>query len=131
MADKTDAELVALARSGDKNAFGHLIERYQQMARRVAIGVVRQVDLARELANETMLQAYLSLDRLRDDRRFQSWLYGIVLNVCRSYFRDQRSSLLSLEAIAGGLRCWPGRASRSSSGSTWVARAAGGSWRPG
>ena len=102
--DKTDPELVALARSGDKDAFGHLIERYQQMARRVAMGVVRHEDDARELAQEALLQAYLSLDRLRDDGRFESWLYGIVLNVCRSYLRDQKTNLLSLEALAGGLR---------------------------
>ena len=104
MDEREDAGLVSLARSGDKDAFGLLIERYHQMARRVAAGVVADGGVARELAQEAMLQAYLSLDRLRDPERFQSWLYGIVLNVCRGYLRDRDTSFLSLEALAGGLR---------------------------
>lgn len=33
MTNKADTELVALARAGDKDAFGQLIERYAQQAR--------------------------------------------------------------------------------------------------
>ena len=35
--------------------------------------------LAQELAQETMLHAYLSLADLRDAARFRSWLYGIAI----------------------------------------------------
>ena len=104
MHQTADAKLVALARGGDKDAFGQLIERYQPMAGRIALGVVAHDEVARELAQEAMLQAYLSLDRLRDDGRLGSWLYGIVLNVCRSHIRGQKTAPLSLEAIVGGLR---------------------------
>jgi RNA polymerase sigma factor (sigma-70 family) len=99
----TDTELVTLARSGDKNAFGRLAERYQQMARRVAACMVSDEDMARELTQEAMLQAYLSLSHLRDDAAFGNWLYGIVLNVCRSYLRDQKT-VLSWEDLEGGVR---------------------------
>ena len=104
MDDRSDAELVVVAKAGDREAFGQLLGRHEQMGLRVARGVVRDDDTARELAQEAILQAYLSLDRLRDGSRFQSWLYGIVLNVCRSHFRDQKGAALSLEAMAGGVR---------------------------
>jgi RNA polymerase sigma factor (sigma-70 family) len=104
MEAKADGELVALARAGNKDAFGCLVERYQQMAGRIALGVMANEEIARDLAQEAMLQAYLSLDRLRDEQRFGSWLYGIVLNVCRSYVRDQQTDFYSLEAMAGGMR---------------------------
>ncbi len=103
MTNKADSELVALARSGDKDAFSQLIERYQQMVRRIALGMVAHEEIARELAQEALLQAYLSLDHLRDISRFKSWLYGIVLNVCRSYIRDQKVNPYSLEAMMGGM----------------------------
>lgn len=89
--EKTDAELVALARSGDKDAFGQLIERYQLLVKRIAIGMVANDDIAQDLVQEAMLQAYLSLNHLQEDGRFKNWLYGIVLNVCRSYIRDQKA----------------------------------------
>ncbi len=98
MDDKPETELVESARSGDKAAFGNLVDRYQGVVQRVAAGMVGDRDLARDLAQEAMLQAYLSLDRLRDADRFGSWLYGIVLNVCRSHLRDQKASLLVVVA---------------------------------
>jgi len=44
------------------------------------------------------------LDKLRDQAQFQSWFYGIVLNLCRNYRRRQKVNFLSLEALAGGLQ---------------------------
>ena len=39
MVERADSNLVALANSGDKHAFGTLIERYRRLARRAAAGV--------------------------------------------------------------------------------------------
>lgn len=44
------------------------------------------------------------MDKLRDQAQFQSWFYGIVLNLCRNYRRRQKVNFLSLEALAGGLQ---------------------------
>lgn len=99
----TDAELVAKVREGDKEAFGQLVERYQQMVERIARKMIADEWIAHELAQESILQAYLSLKHLRDASRFKSWLYGITLNLCRSHLHDQRRDILSLETILGGL----------------------------
>jgi RNA polymerase sigma factor (sigma-70 family) len=102
--ERADAELVAATRRGNKEAFGQLVERYQQMVKRVVWQMTANEDLAKELAQESILQAYLSLNNLRDTDRFQSWLYGITLNVCRNYFRSQKVDYLSFESLTGGLR---------------------------
>ena len=104
MNQKTDAELVALARNGKKAAFSHLIKRYQTLALRVAQKMMSRNDIAQELMQEAFLQAYLSLDRLRDDSKFSSWLCGIVINVCRSHIRHRKINFLSFEEIMGGIR---------------------------
>jgi RNA polymerase sigma factor (sigma-70 family) len=98
---RADAELVAQARAGDKAAFDTLFERHQAMAERVAFGMVGNAGTAQELAQEAMLQAYLSLAHLRDGERFPSWLHGIVLNVCRSYLRERKVPWLSWEELTG------------------------------
>jgi RNA polymerase sigma factor (sigma-70 family) len=100
---RTDSELVAAARAGDRQAFDRLVERYQSLALRVARGMVADEELARDLAQEAMLQAYLSLEHVREGSRFKSWLRGIVRNVCRSHLRAQRTDWLSLEALTGGM----------------------------
>ena len=104
MVQETDAELVASARCGDKAAFSRLIERYQSIAFHFAQKIVSKLDLAQDLAQEAFLQAYLSLDRLREGDRFQAWLFGIVLNVCRNYIRHQKVTPFSYEEIMGGLK---------------------------
>lgn len=104
MNHKTDVELVALARCGDKTAFSHLIKRHQTLALRLAQKMMSRRDIAKELVQEAFLQAYLSLDRFRDDNKFQSWLCGIVINVCRSHIRHQKINFLSFEEIMGGIK---------------------------
>ena len=104
MNHKTDDELVALACNGDKTAFSHLIKRHQTLALRLAQKMMSRGDIAKELVQEAFLQAYLSLDRLREDDKFRPWLCGIVINVCRSHIRHQKINFLSFEEIMGGIK---------------------------
>ncbi len=97
MEEETDAQLVARARADDTHAFRCLVERYQPVAFYLALRLVGQEEIAHELVQEALLQAYLSLDRLRDAARFKSWLYGIVLNLCRNWRRLHPASELSLD----------------------------------
>ena len=94
-----DSDLVALARSGNRDAFGSLIDRYQVVAKSIALRMIANEDIAREIVQEAILQALLSLNRLRDDGRFKSWFFGIVINVCRVYLRQPEAGYLSLEEL--------------------------------
>ena len=60
---------------------------------------IRAQDAAQDLVQETMLQAYLCLKDLRNVESFRSWLYGIVLNVAKSYLRDQKRRSRFSEAL--------------------------------
>ena len=66
MSEKSDAELIFLALKGDTTAFGQLVWRYQPMAQHITKRMIGNEDLAQELVQDAMLQAYLSLDKLRD-----------------------------------------------------------------
>lgn len=102
MEQLTDSELVVAACAGDKIAFGHLVDRHLPMARRVAMRMIGNQEIAWELAQEALLQAYLGLTKLREPASFASWLYGIVRNVCRSHLRSRKLTAYSWEAIYGG-----------------------------
>src|SRR5947209_11015688 len=105
MQQSSDGELVILARSGNKEAFAELIERYQPMARRIAFGVLADWDLTQEIVQEAFLAAYLSLAQLREPERFRAWLYSIVLNAARACLKERKQDPLSLESMMGGMHC--------------------------
>jgi RNA polymerase sigma factor (sigma-70 family) len=90
------------ARSGDKAAFGGLVQDHWLMLVRLAWRMVGDEALAQDLAQETILQAWFSIDRLREPARFTPWLYGIGLNVCRNFLRENRREPLSLDDLLGG-----------------------------
>ncbi len=89
MQEETDSGLVTRALADDKQAFNQLIERYQAMALFLALRYTGKHEIAHEIVQESFLQAYLSLQRLRDPACFKSWFYGIVMNLCRGWRRDQ------------------------------------------
>jgi RNA polymerase sigma factor (sigma-70 family) len=105
--EQSDPELIFLAKQGNKAAFGRLVLRYQLMAQRIATRVIGNEDLAQELVQEAMLQAYLALEKLHDPTRFRSWLYGIVLNVCRNDLRRRKVLCFSLETMMRDLEIEP------------------------
>ncbi len=98
--ERTETELVALAQAGDVDAFAQLIERTRVIALALAFRFIANPETVRDVVQEAILQAFLSLDRLRDTTRFRPWFYGIVLNLCRTWLREQNTPTLSLEVLA-------------------------------
>jgi RNA polymerase sigma-70 factor (ECF subfamily) len=94
----TDEELVRRTRDGDQSAFGILVERYLDMVYGLGYHMTTDFETARDCAQETLVQAYLKLDQLRDAGRFASWLRQIAVNVCRAHQRRPHVDTVSLEA---------------------------------
>ncbi len=76
-----DARLVELAREGDDRAFAALVGRYERALIRVLARLVRDEELARDLAQETFWKVYNRLDRFDTARRFGPWLFRIGVNL--------------------------------------------------
>src|SRR4029434_7052978 len=78
----TMTELPALLRAaqdGDKDAFGQVVMRFQDMAYASAYATVRDACVAQDIAQEAFLDAYLNLSKLRDPAAFPGWFRRIVL----------------------------------------------------
>lgn len=73
-----DLYLVDRAREGYLDAFEILVERHSAMAYRVALRMLGNREDAQDLAQESLLAAWRSLDRFRGDAQFSTWLYRIV-----------------------------------------------------
>src|SRR3954471_17239784 len=79
--DLGDARLVERARGGDDQAFAALVVRYERKLIRVLTRLVRDEELARDLAQETFWKVYNRLDRFDMGRRFGPWLFRIGVNL--------------------------------------------------
>jgi RNA polymerase sigma-70 factor, ECF subfamily len=84
-----DARLVERARSGDDRAFGTLVGRYERALIRVLARLVRDEELARDLAQETFWRVYNRLDRFDTSRRFGPWLFRVGVNLALDGLRRQ------------------------------------------
>jgi RNA polymerase sigma-70 factor, ECF subfamily len=86
-----DAWLVERARHGDHTAFAVLVRRYERKLIRVLTRLVRDPELARDLAQETLWRVYNRLERFDTARRFGPWLFRVAVNLGLDCLRRSRS----------------------------------------
>jgi len=89
--DREVVHLVALARTGDRAAFGRLIEGHLSAARRVALAAVGQPSDADEAVQEAAVAAWKRLDALNDPAAFRGWFMRIVWRKAIDRRRSLRS----------------------------------------
>lgn len=82
--EASDAELVRRVRTGDIGAYGTLVARYRDRLGRYAIHMLGDREDAEEALQDSFVRAYRSLERCDDPARFGAWLYGILVNRCRT-----------------------------------------------
>jgi RNA polymerase sigma-70 factor (ECF subfamily) len=73
--------LVERARSGDRAAYGELVQRFQTTVYAVALTRLRNVAEAQELTQEVFLHAMGKLDQLRDPHCVAGWLRQITVRM--------------------------------------------------
>lgn len=92
--------LVERARRGEMEAYGLLVERYQDKLYNFILRLVGHRDDAADIAQETFVRAYQALPRLRDNGAFATWLFRIAANLARTAWRRRRRlSTVELDAV--------------------------------
>lgn len=87
----SDEALVAKARQGDRDAFGVLVLRYQSQAVLMAQGILRNFELAKDASQNAFAKAYFGLARFREDAKFKTWLFRIVMNEAKDAYRKEKA----------------------------------------
>ena len=82
--------LVDQARRGDDEAFGTLARMVGDRCMAIAFRILRDVDLADEAVQATLVVAWRDLPALRDPARFEPWLHRILTHQCYAMSKDQR-----------------------------------------
>jgi RNA polymerase sigma-70 factor (ECF subfamily) len=80
MVDLDDSELVRLTLSGERNAYGRLVERYQAQVFTIALRMLGDRDEAEDVAQGVFLKAFEKLGTFDPRYKFFSWIYRIAHN---------------------------------------------------
>lgn len=87
-----DAELVHLAKRGDRHAFGRLVRRHQQRVFALGMRWLRNADDADDLVQETFVRAWQSLGGFDDTRPFAPWIVTIAVNRAKTRLSRNRGT---------------------------------------
>ncbi|MGE5610403.1 MAG: RNA polymerase sigma factor [Bacillota bacterium] len=87
---QSDAQLVQAVLSGDRAAYGALVQRYQRAVYAAALAVLHDRDAAQDAAQDAFVIAFEKLGSLRDPGAFGGWLLMIT---GRHAMRRSRSPL--------------------------------------
>ncbi|MBK9137705.1 MAG: sigma-70 family RNA polymerase sigma factor [Verrucomicrobia bacterium] len=83
-------EWAARAAGGDRQAFGALVEAWQERLYRFLLRMTRHPQDAEDLAQDTFIKAYLALRRGPVPDSFSAWLFTIARRTALNHRRDQR-----------------------------------------
>ena len=84
----TDQALVERVQQGDKKAFNLLVSRYQNKVAGLLTRYVSRNDIP-DVAQESFIKAYRSIESFRGDSAFYTWLYRIAVNTAKNYLAAQ------------------------------------------
>ena len=94
-----DAELVERAATGDLDAYGEIVRRYQGLLFRAAYLTTGVAEDAEDAAQEAFVKAYRAIGRFRRGAPLKPWLLRIVTNEARNRRRSSgRRSGLQIRA---------------------------------
>jgi RNA polymerase sigma-70 factor (ECF subfamily) len=102
--DPQQRQLLERCRAGDALAVEALINAHQDRVYRLALSILEDPAEADEAAQETFLAVLRSLDSFRGEAAFTTWLYAIVVNVCRMRRRRGRTWQRLQQTLAAALR---------------------------
>ena len=90
--------------AGRKEAYAYIVNRYKQRAYFIALSYTGSIDDAYDLSQDAFIKAFKHIKTFDTNKKFFTWFYQILKNLCLNYIRDrkvhQHSDVLELEHLA-------------------------------
>jgi RNA polymerase sigma-70 factor, ECF subfamily len=93
----TDPDLIALARKGSEKAYRELLGRYQRPVFSLVYRMVRDRELAEDIAQETFVKVFNHLGSYNPKYKFSSWIFKIASNLAIDHLRKKQPETISLD----------------------------------
>jgi RNA polymerase sigma-70 factor, ECF subfamily len=93
----SDENIVERALTGDAEAFGELVRRWERRIFALTYGMLGREEDARDATQETFIAAFRNLRGFRGEAKVSSWLHRIAVNQCIT--RQRRAKVRSETAL--------------------------------
>lgn len=67
---------------GDTKAFAVLVDRYKDLVFTLALRMLKNREEAEEVAQDTFIKVFKSINKFKGDSKFSTWIYKITYNSC-------------------------------------------------
>ena len=99
MDQKDDIWYIDKVLKGETQYFSHFVDKYKDVVYSIAFKVLRNREDAEEMAQESFVKAYKSLNTFKGSAKFSTWLYRITYNSCISEVRKKKLKFVSTDDV--------------------------------
>ena len=90
-------ELIEKAKNGNKDAFTSLIMSVGNDLYKIARTRISNESDIDDAIQETMIEAYRNIKKLREPQKFQKWIITILVNKCNKIYRKKHKKDISID----------------------------------
>jgi RNA polymerase sigma factor (sigma-70 family) len=98
---------VRLAMTGDRDAYGRIVEQSANVVCSIALAIVRNVQASEDVAQEVFLAVWTSLGKLRNPASFLPWLRQLTRNQANLWIRKHSRERIDDDALAAAVDARP------------------------
>lgn len=99
--DPQEVAWIRGAQRGDREAFGHLVERYQKRVFSQVFRLVRRREEVEDLAQEVLVKAFRAIRSYDFRSSFGTWLARVAVNHCYDFLRRERAQPATFSVSPG------------------------------
>ncbi len=85
-----DQHYINLVLSGNTNGFATLVDRYKDMVFTLAVKMLNNKEEAEEIAQDTFIKVYNSLNKFKGESKFSTWVYKVTYNTCLDALKKKK-----------------------------------------
>jgi RNA polymerase sigma-70 factor (ECF subfamily) len=98
-----EAELIARSLSDDHDAYAELVDRYKNAVYHHCFAIVRNEDVAEDLAQETFIAAFYNLHRYDEGYHLSTWLFKIATNKALNSLKKRSKEVVANDTLIASI----------------------------
>ncbi|REE24342.1 RNA polymerase sigma factor [Winogradskyella pacifica] len=97
MTTNDDQQLIEAISQGDTKAYAQLVDHYKDMVFSLALSMLKHREEAEEVAQDTFIKVFRSLNRFKGDSKFSTWIYRVTYNTCLDRIKKNKKHYNDVE----------------------------------